>query len=87
MRPGHSLERRHFIEANGPPPPATDTTAIYSQPQLSSVNWTTGQKYRGTPQLSILTMTSSTLLRCSVVKLREREGQRVDLGRSLKGHL
>ena len=60
MRPGHSLERRHFIEANGPPP-ATDTTAIYSQPQLSSVNWTTGQKYRGTPQLSILTVTSSTL--------------------------
>ena len=49
MRPGHSLERRHFIEANGPPPPATNTTAIYSQPQLSSVNWTSGQKYRGTP--------------------------------------
>ena len=22
MRPGHSLERRHFIEANGPPPPS-----------------------------------------------------------------
>ena len=21
MRPGHSLEQRHFIEANGPPPP------------------------------------------------------------------
>ena len=54
------MERRHFIEANGPPTPS-HTTAIYSQPQLSSVNWTTGQKYRGTPQLSILTMTSSTL--------------------------
>ena len=27
------------------------------------------------------------LLICLVVKLREREGQRVDLGRSLKGHL
>ena len=30
------------------------------------------------------------MLRCSfynIVKLREREGQRVDLGRSLKGHL
>ena len=24
---------------------------------------------------------------CLIVKLREREGQRVDLGRSLKGHL
>ena len=27
------------------------------------------------------------LLNIIVVKLREREGQRVDLGRSLKGHL
>ena len=26
-------------------------------------------------------------IQLSVVKLREREGQRVDLGRSLKGHL
>ena len=26
-------------------------------------------------------------LHSSIVKLREREGQRVDLGRSLKGHL
>ena len=26
-------------------------------------------------------------LRRNIVKLREREGQRVDLGRSLKGHL
>ena len=28
-----------------------------------------------------------SLLHSSIVKLREREGQRVDVGRSLKGHL
>ena len=32
-------------------------------------------------------VTDIYLMHCIIVKLREREGQGVDLGRSLKGHL
>ena len=39
------------------------------------------------PPGTILLVKVIILLLFDIVKLREREGQRVDLGRSLKGHL
>ena len=38
-------------------------------------------------QVRVVIYNSYIFVKCIFVKLREREGQRVDLGRSLKGHL
>ena len=38
-------------------------------------------------KLKYLLRSSKSVVRLIIVKLREREGQRVDIGRSLKGHL
>ena len=72
MRPGHSLERRHFIEANGPPPPShqhhcnlLSTPAIIRQLD----NWTEiqGQPSAFDSQYDIFNSVPQFFLPCSVL--------------------